>query len=784
MLWTRTESGAEPRTSAFLLAMIAGTACGLGSHRALAQAAEQPAEGPPAVSAGEVGELNGAVTVDQYDLVDLHVNEADLGSVLQLLSLQSQRNIVMNNAIDATVTADLYGVTFYEALDAILNVNGFGYIERGNFIYVYTQDELEQQQAELRKRVSRVIRLDYLNAPDAAQFVAPLLSEGGSITTPGRTEEYRIGEAFPVGKDDYANDAILLVYDFEENVDEILALIGEIDTRPAQVLIEATILQTSLSEANAFGVDFSIIADLDFTDFLSPLSAADSLITGIGERIVDGGPEQIDVPLDNEARALSSNVANLTGPATLKAGIVMDNAAVFLRVLDEVTDVTVISNPKVLTLNRQPARVLVGTRVGFLNTTVTDNAAVQTVEFLDTGTQLHVRPFVTNDGLIRLELKPEVSSFSIRQVTGDNITARPVPDQDTTELVTNMLIRDGQTVVLGGLFTETTTATRRQVPVLGDIPLIGAAFRGNDDSTRRSEIIFLVTPSIVNDEILTLEGEQATAYVDRAVVGARQGLLPWSRERQVGQLLIDAERLRGEGRIEKARHKVQRALTLSPFSPDAIRMLEELGVERTRWPTRNLLRDMMENPESRLLGEGSPAPAGDRMSVPERDVAQASRTPAFIVPAIDALAADFLDAGDGPAGDPYAAFTAGIDQIGPADAYAEFTRETELGGDAAAPLAARVEESIARDASRPMTAADLLFPAIADEAPLAERAPGVAPVAADEPVAFVRDFDEPSDVPLYEDAAERIVAPGIADAFFGGNSPVPAIFNPADAQPV
>jgi type II secretory pathway component GspD/PulD (secretin) len=147
-------------------------------------------------------------------------------------------------------------------------------------------------------------------------------------------------------------------------------LVETLDTRPTQVLVEATILQAQLNEANAFGVDFSLIGDLDFTEFLSPLAAANSLINGRGTALV-GGTRPAAFPGDGEGRAVTTSVGNVTGPASLKAGIIDEDVAVFLRVLDEVTDVTVISNPKVLTLNRQAARVLVGTRVGYLNTTTT-----------------------------------------------------------------------------------------------------------------------------------------------------------------------------------------------------------------------------------------------------------------------------------------------------------------------------------------------------------------------------------------------------------------------------
>lgn len=543
----------------------------------------------------ELDNLSGAVEVNEYDLVDLHVNNEELGNILQLLSIQSQRNIISSDDVKATVTADLYGVTFYEALDSILHVNGFGYIEKGNFIYVYTAEELAEFEALSRKPITRIIDLDYLNSTDAAEFAKMLLSESGTITANAATEAYSITDGVPTGADNYANSATIVVHDFEENVAEIQALIGELDTKPAQVLVEATILQTTLNEANAFGVDFALIQNLDFTDFVGiggPLNAVDGLISGAGETI-DG--TAVDLPGGRDSTALQSTPGNTSGPATLKAGFVNGDVGVFMRVLDEITDVTVVSNPKLLTLNRQPARVLVGTRVGYLNSTTTDTSTTQSVEFLDVGTQLAVRPFVSKNGLIRLELRPQVSNFTLREVAdgaGNNVT---IPDEDTTEMNTNVMVRDGQTVVLGGLFTESTSSSRSQVPVLGDIPVVGSAFKGYDDLTRRSEIIFLITPSIVNDTVLAETGDMANQYMEHARYGARKGLLPWSRERRVGQLLIDARYLADDGNIEEALSKVDRALRLMPMSPDARALRSELTGKVRTMPTRSLIEGMLHN---------------------------------------------------------------------------------------------------------------------------------------------------------------------------------------------
>jgi len=555
-----------------------------------------------AQAAGEPGNTPapGDVKVDDNLIVDLHLNNEDLSKVLEMLSIQSQRNIVASGGIaNAKVSANLYGVTFYEALDAILHPNGYGYIDRGNMIYVHTLEELKQIEQASRVRVSKLVTLSYLNAIDAAEFVKPLLSEGGSIKTPGKTKDFSIPGDTPTGADEYALDATLVVYDYEENVAEIEKLLKGLDSKPAQVLVEATIVQTALNENNAFGVDFALIADMNFADFSGiggPLKAVDSMITGKGGQLTGGSSVPLQVPADDEGRAIISNPGNTGGPGTLKLGLVDKDVAVFVKMLDEVSDTTILSNPKILAVNRQPSRVLVGRKVGYLSTTSTDTTTTQTVEFLDTGTQLYFRPFVSlNDSMIRMELKPQVSEAIIRDATDVTGAAVTIPDEITNELVTNVMVKDGQTIVLGGLFRESTKSSRKQVPFLGDIPLIGSAFRGHEDEVQRSEIIFLITPSIVKDELLAKQGKIGKDYVDHARTGAREGLLPWSRDKMTGMKLIEAQKLAAAGDTEKARWKLQQSLSLNANQPDAIGMLKELGGDVNTWSSRSLMEDIVSN---------------------------------------------------------------------------------------------------------------------------------------------------------------------------------------------
>lgn len=567
----------------------------------------------PASGADEREPESTDVNVTDYGAVDLHVQDTDLAHVLQMLSMQSQKNIITSRNVSATVTANLYDVTFEEALDAILHVNGYDYIEEGNFIYIYTQAEIEEIRRAERETESRIFVLEHLSAADAREFVDPLLSDDGRISHRGDVRAGFKPEIGDGGADEYAYAAKVVVNDYVENLDAIAELLHELDTPPQQVLVEATVLRTRLFEDNAFGIDFSVLGRVDFTDFFTPFSAIDDLLfKGQPESQVDstvGSPATADTghrPQDGRARAVSSRTTTSDG---FKVGIVHDNVSVFLRVLDEVTDSTVLARPKIMALNRQRAEVLVGEKIAFRSSTATETSVTQRVEFLDTGVSLSFRPFISRNGMIRLELQPKVSFATLRD-TGDGDT---LPDEFTNELTTNVRVSDGQTLVLGGLFEEDIQKTRRQVPILGDVPLLGAAFRGHEDRIRRNEIIFLITPTIIKDEVLWELGRDSLSMVEAAQVGARHGLLPFSREKitsNYNQMAINAMQ---EGDTLRAEFFINNSLRLKSDQPEMVRMRQRVSGERENAHERGVLERILRN---RL---GSDLPSDHPQSFNTRD---------------------------------------------------------------------------------------------------------------------------------------------------------------------
>jgi len=575
------------------------------------------------------------VVVDDFGTVDISVQDTDLAQVLQMLSLQSRKNIITSKRVSARVTANLYDVTFKEALDAILHVNGYGYIEQGNFIYVYTLEEIAELEKAARTTESRRFTLEYLSAGDAAEFVEPLLSDRGKMSHVGSVEKGFRPDDTTAGEDSWAYGAMLVVNDYAENLDAIGELLGELDTPPQQVVVEATVVSTVVNEDNAFGIDFSVIGNSDFTDYLNPLAAANNLIQGNNTPGARATPDNGFVPADNRANAVSSTVGNTAGSGGLKVGFIDGDISVFLRVLDEVTDTTVLARPRVMALNRQRAQVLVGDRIAYLSTTQTETSTTQTVQFLDTGIRLIFRPFISSDGSIRMELSPSISEGKFRPSTGVKGLGQEIPDERTSEITTNVRMRDGQTLVLGGLFQEDTTISRNQVPWLGDIPVLGAAFSGQTDKITRREIMFLITPTIVHDKLVEAWSREAEEFVDAVRVGSRAGLLPFSRELMSSNHNQDAFAAFEAGDHEAAMFHINNSLRLNPNQPEIIRLREQISGESSRTTLgRSMMDQILELELARALEateEAVPTPDTDPVLAVEQPATEVAETDPFVV---------------------------------------------------------------------------------------------------------------------------------------------------------
>jgi type II secretory pathway component GspD/PulD (secretin) len=539
---------------------------GPGSPGAPQAPAAQPPAPKPAAPA--------RVDVTDDGRFSLSAQGIEVARLLELISIKARQNIVASDKVTGLVTVNLYDVPLEEALNAVLNVNGLAWKREGDFIYVLTQSEVDAQ----RGREARVFTLQFLSAEDTIAFIKPVLSEQGSAVALGKVEAGFEATVEDGGADSFAFAAKVMVNDFGENVARAAKLIEELDTPPKQVRVEATILTVDLTDDTAFGLDISVVGNVDFANVVGgPMGAFDAVRRNdLTTRGATPTPVTTSTPSTANAASLYPVAQGQPDP-TAKIGVVTSDVAIFLQMLDEVTDSTVLARPTVTVLNRQRAQVLIGERIAYLSTTQTQTSTTQEVKYLDVGVKLRFRPFVSPDGMVRIELAPQVSTAKTKTIKAVGGEAT-VPDELTQELRTNIRVRSGQTIVLGGLFRETSIVTNRQIPGLGD--LIPGAFSGASGQMKKQEIIFLITPTVIEDAQDYRDGEKALQVAEAAKVGARAGLLPFSESHLAGNYQVQAMEAWKKGDRSTALYYVDQALRTQKNSPSMIALREAIRTDR------------------------------------------------------------------------------------------------------------------------------------------------------------------------------------------------------------
>ncbi len=492
--------------------------------------------------------------------------DAEIRDVLRFLGAKYNKNIVPSEKVEGTITVtNLYNVTFDQAMDAILGDN-IEWEQKGNIIEVFTKEDKSRMRY-------KVFSLSYLSADEAKKLIAPVLSDQGQIGTSTAAEVgVPTGESITeaAGGVTMAARDTIVIYDYPERIAQAAEVIKSVDVKPKQVLIEATILSVLLTEGMKFGVDLNFLAgvNLEGTTSTTSYSSGDSL------ELVDSETTPI-AQLISGTKGVPIEVSGFAevGGNGIRIGITSGNAAAFITALETVTDTTVLANPKILAVNKQLGQVYIGTKIGYVSqTNQTQTSTTQQVEFLDTGTKLSFRPYIGDDGYIRMDIHPKDSSGTLK----DN----DIPDETSTELATNVVVRDGETIVIGGLFRDVTVTIRNQVPLLGDLPLVGAAFRGTSDTVQRQEVIVLLTPHIIEEAAETM----ASARIDdirHKRAAAKEELSLLSRAKQAEERYAEAAKYYLEGFNEAAIEQLDEALRHRPAYLEALRLKERI-IRETR----------------------------------------------------------------------------------------------------------------------------------------------------------------------------------------------------------
>lgn len=379
------------------------------------------------------------------DLVTLTARNVPLSVVLSAIAKQHGLNLVSSEQVGLPISVNLTDVPLEDALYSILTVNGYTWHQHRNVLTVTPIAGGVPISPVVQGRELRVFTLSFLSAAEVDRVVKGLLSPIGQSF---------IAETDP--QDKRKTREQLIVEDLPEYVQRIEEYIVQSDCPPRQVLIEARILEVDLDGRLTHGVNF--------------------------EQLLRIGTGEVTLQTTGFADPMASPAFFLTVNGTDLNGLV--------EALQTTTDAKTLASPKVMVINGQEARIQIGEQLGFFVTTTTQTSTLQDVQFLDVGVVLTVTPLISNDGRILMSVKPEVSGGRINPDT-------TLPEEETTEVETTVMLHNGQGMVIGGLIKETDNELTTKVPWIGDFAWIGRAFQRRVVDRQRSEVIIALIPHIV-----------------------------------------------------------------------------------------------------------------------------------------------------------------------------------------------------------------------------------------------------------------------------------------------
>ena len=441
------------------------------------------ASAPAARAAGAVA---GEAPAQGYTgrAVTFNFQDVPVRTVLQLIAEESNLNVVASDTVQGNVTLRLINVPWDQAMEIVLRAKQLDKRRDGNVIWVAPQKEIadfEKARADARialedreELVTEYIAINYGNAEEIAKLLTEDSKNSGGAGSAGGTVNK--GFLSPRGSVSFDNRTnTLLLIDIPKKIQEVRQLLATLDRPVDQVLIEARIVVASETFARELGVIFGV------QDRVGTLPGA----AAAGETTTDSG-FLVGLPATTPAGILNLSI--------LRSDIQLD---LELSALEEEGRGEVVSNPRVITANQREAIIRQGDEVGYLTiqpATTPGAVATATVEFKEVLLELKVTPTITQDGRVYLNLmvkKDEVSELI------DNPAGGFVPQIARREVSTAVLIDNGQTVVVGGVYEFSSREDLRKVPFLGDLPVLGNLFKNRSKLSDKAELLIFVTPRIL-----------------------------------------------------------------------------------------------------------------------------------------------------------------------------------------------------------------------------------------------------------------------------------------------
>jgi len=430
----------------------------------------------------------------------LNFQDIETRAVLQLLAETSGRNIVVSDTVQGNVTLRLRNVPWDQALDIVMTTKGLDMRENGNVIIVAPAEEiaaretadLEAQQAiaELEPLYSEFLQVNYAKASDLSSLISASGGGGNSM----------LSERGSIAVDDRTNT--LLVQDTAERLQTIRRLVTTLDVPIRQVLIETRIVVVNDDFSRDLGIRLGVTA------FNENSSDGVTVISGTGsgtDTMVNSALNNLSDPANGSIYPIQvpqlSNRYNVNVPITNAAGrfalAVLESDYLIdleLTALEAEGRGEIVSTPRVITANQKEARIEQGVEIPYQQSA---SSGATTIQFKKAVLSLVVTPQITPDNNIIMDLL--VSKDNVGEIISTGGLGGTVPSIDTRQVETQVLVADGQTVVLGGIYETERRETINKVPFLGDIPVLGNLFKSKQRIDNKAELLIFVTPRILDE---------------------------------------------------------------------------------------------------------------------------------------------------------------------------------------------------------------------------------------------------------------------------------------------
>ena len=452
--------------------------------------------------------------VVQTNKISLDLKGMDIVDVLKMIASRAKMNIIVGKNVRGQVSLFIRDVDIWDAFEIILLANDLAYDKKGDLINVMTQEDYAKIYGApyKDKKEIEIVRLKYAKAKDVLVTLSQIKSEVGKVILdeasnclilmdipervikmkevvrstdfPLETRIFSLNYASPERISEKLKNMVtqasssikidertgkLAITDTPENLKEIEKVIKAFDEKPQQVLIDSQIIELKPSDKLEMGVDWDYWLDKYFR-----VSAPFSGVTG--------------------STKLSIGTVNATVSEQGRYKGVLDA----LRTLG---DTKILSSPRIMVVEGQEAKILVGSKEAYLTSSTTqvgDSASTsETVNFVDVGIKLFVTPEISREGFITMKIRPEVSSSSYTNF-GTTSAPKNIPIVSTSEAETTVVVNDGTTIIIGGLRKDEKTETVKKIPILGDIPLVGMLARSTSREIKATDLVILLTPHLIS----------------------------------------------------------------------------------------------------------------------------------------------------------------------------------------------------------------------------------------------------------------------------------------------